>query len=119
MPIQQWLREDRGVKVKRDHDLSLSPYPVDMSPFLLLSPSAYDTTDTQFQVHSGTVTPTPTPLVQYALAHWNQYLISQDEHNRDTFLLQAHWLVAHAVRMSGDASGWPVSLAQANVPTQR
>src|SRR5439155_16724065 len=98
---------------------SLPPYPVDMSPFLLLPSNVSDTLDTQFHVHGDTVIHDPTILVQYALAHWNQYLISSNEHNRNSFLLQAHRLVAHAVRIGEDASGWPVSLAQPKIPTQR
>src|SRR5438876_6361358 len=117
MSVQQKLQENRGVEVKRDTTFRLPPYPVDMSSFLLPS-NVYDTLDTQFQVQGSTIIHDPTTLVQYALAHWNQYLISRNEYNRNTFLLQAHRLVAHAVPIREDASGWPVFLVQPTLPTQ-
>src|SRR5947209_5045823 len=116
MFVQQRLQENSGVEVDRDTNFSLPPYPVDMSPFLFLPSSGYDT---QFHVHDGTAIHDPTTLVQYALAHWNQYLVSSNEYHRGTFLLQAHQFAAHAVRIGEDASGWPVSLAQPKIPTQR
>jgi glycosyltransferase involved in cell wall biosynthesis len=116
MFVQQRLQENHGVEVDRDTNFSLSPYPVDLSPFLLIPSHGYDT---QLHVHGGTIIHDPTILVQYALAHWNQYLISSNEHHRDTFLLQAHRLAVHAVRIGDDAVGWPVSLVQSKMSAQR
>ncbi len=118
MSMRQRLQENHGVEVDRQTTFSLPAYPVDMSPFLLLSPSGNDTLDTQFQTRGGTVIRNPTTLVQYALAHWNQYLISGNQHHRDIFLLQAHWLVAYVVCIGEDACGWPVPLAQPEIPTR-
>src|SRR5437870_13157492 len=103
MSIQQSLSKDHGMEKEINFDLPL--YPVDMSHFLFLPQSACDAFGTQFHAHVGTGVHDPTTLVQYALAHWNQYLISNDEHNRDIFLLQAYWLVVHEVRIGDDASG--------------
>src|SRR5947209_13724257 len=103
MSIQQKVQENREVEVNRDNISRLAPYPVDLSPLLLPS-HIYDTLDRQLQVHGRAILRDPTTLVQYALAHWNQYLISHNEDNRNTFLLQAHRLVAYAVQICEDAS---------------
>jgi glycosyltransferase involved in cell wall biosynthesis len=115
MFVQQSSQENYGVGVDKVTNFSLPPYPVDLSPFLLIPPSGCDT---QLHVHGGTVIRDPTSLVQYALAHWNQYLISSNQYHRDTFLLQAHRLAVYAVRIGDDAVGWPVSLAQSKRPAQ-
>jgi hypothetical protein len=119
MSIRQKFRKDCSVEVGGENTFDLLLYPVDMSSFLLLPPSIYPTIGTQFHVHSDTDVPDPTTLVQYALAHWNQYLSSNDEYNRHSFLIQAYWLVEHTVRIGADASGWPVSLSLASVLNQR
>src|SRR5689334_1330082 len=116
MPVQQRLQENR--EVDEQTIFCLLPYPVDMSPFLLAPPRGNDTLDTPFHASGGAVIHDPTKLVQYALAHWNQYLISRSEHYRDVFLLEARWLIAHTVRIGEDALGWPVYPAQPELPTQ-
>lgn len=49
-----------------------------------------------------------TSIAQMALFHWNNYLTTNDEVSRHVFLVHAHWLIEHEVRIGSDAGGWPV-----------
>jgi hypothetical protein len=51
----------------------------------------------------------PTDIAQYALANWNAYLSTGDEKHRQSFMIQADWLVAHETRMPNDTGGWPLT----------
>jgi hypothetical protein len=108
MSIQQQLREDHRVEVSRKQNSGLSLYPVDMSPFLV---SLQNTNElTSMSPHNETVIENLTAFVQSALAHWNQYLVTNDENSRSRFLIQAQWLVEHQACIGSDARGWPVRL---------
>ncbi len=116
MSVEQKLQENHAVEVNKDNIFSLPPYPVDMSS--LLPSHVYEILDTQLPVRGDTIIHDPTTLVQHALAHWNQYLITRNAYNRNTFLLHAHRLVAHAVSIYEDTSGWPVFPMQPTLPTR-
>ncbi len=50
----------------------------------------------------------PTVIAQYALAHWNVYIATEDQEHLQAFMIQANWLVAHESRLSDDSGGWPM-----------
>ncbi len=86
---------------------NLSSYPIDMSSFLLLPHGFLDAAGVPYD---GSPTGYhPTLIAQYALAHWNQYLATSDQHSRSVFLIQAEWLVEHESRINKDSGGWPIS----------
>src|SRR5713226_8001420 len=107
MPTQQSKAEDKRPLVDMEHASELLPYPIDMSVFLNLPHCTFDATGVPS--HGSPTGYQPTTVAQYALAHWNQYLASNDEHHRQVFLAQAHWLVEHEVSIGEDAAGWPIS----------
>src|SRR5437588_964171 len=88
-------------------------YPMDMSVFLALTDCTFETEDEPCQ-GSPKVYDVST-IAQYALAYWNRYLISREEHDRSVFLAQAKWLVKHEVRIDDDAGGWPISMVHPDV----
>ena len=92
-------------------------YPMDMSVFLALTDRTFETEDEPCQ-GSPKVYDVST-IAQYALAYWNRYLISREEHDRSVFLAQAKWLakwlVKHEVRIDDDAGGWPISMVHPDV----
>src|SRR5260370_25691535 len=90
------------------HASGLLPYPIEMSPFLAISQIALDATGVPSSAHPAGYQ--PTIIVQCALAHWNQYLATNDERHLEAFLAQAHWLIEHESRVGKDAGGWPISL---------
>src|SRR5258708_24640275 len=89
------------------HASGLLPYPIEMSPFLAISQIALDATGVPSSAHPAGYQ--PTIIVQCALAHWNQYLATNDERHLEAFLAQAHWLIEHESRVGKDAGGWPIS----------
>ena len=109
MSTQQSEVEDQVQLAESEHAHKLLPYPVDMSAFLTLSHSTLDAANVQYH---------PTPIVQYALAHWNQYLATGDEQDYVVFLAQARWLVEHEVGIGKDAGGWPISLTLPDLHTK-
>jgi hypothetical protein len=50
----------------------------------------------------------PTTIAQYALAHWNAYIGTEDKKHRHAFMTQANWLVAHEVGFADASGGWPM-----------
>src|SRR5258708_30881976 len=100
------------------HASGLLPYPIEMSPFLAISQIALDATGVPSSAHPAGYQ--PTIIVQCALAHWNQYLATNDERHLEAFLAQAHWLIEHESRVGKDAGGWPIFLpcpsSHQNVP---
>lgn len=96
---------------------SLPLYPLDMSPLLVLSVGHLDQQGILCFVNPTASTNMfssiyhPSNIAQYALAHWNAYLLKANEAHRDAFLLQVDWLLAHEVRLSNDVGLWPVPFA--------
>jgi len=94
----------------------LPPYPIDMSKLLTLWQFTLDDAGVPFQVHPAGYH--PTIIGQYALANWNQYLATNDDHYRNVFLTQANWLVQHEAHICNGAGGWPISSPHPDVPTK-
>lgn len=113
MSTHHHITEGQTGAADREHVFELSLYPVDMSSFLTLSQSTLDATGVAYQVSPAGYD--PTLIAQYALAHWNQYLATNNEEHRNVFLTQAYWLVEHAERIGEAASGWPISFHHPDV----
>jgi glycosyltransferase involved in cell wall biosynthesis len=96
---------------------ALPLYPLDMSPLLVLSEGHLDQQGVLRFTCPTTSSDTlsciyhPSNIAQYALAHWNAYLLTGKEKHRDAFLLQVDWLLDHEVRLSSDVGVWPVPFA--------
>lgn len=115
MSLQQSNPGEEIEVTKVEQVLDLSPYPINMTSFLVLSHCTIDTLGVPHLLNP--VGYHPTTIVQYALAQWNEYLMTTNEYHRNIFLIQANWLVDHAVRIGEDASGWPISFPCADVST--
>ena len=113
MPLQQSKTPDEIAEANRKQPLDLSLYPIDMSSFLVLPNCTFDSVGVPF--HLKLAVYHPNTVVQYALAHLNEYLATDDQYHRDVFLAQANWLVMHAVHIGEDASGWPISFPHPDV----
>ncbi|HEU5382738.1 MAG TPA: D-glucuronyl C5-epimerase family protein [Ktedonobacteraceae bacterium] len=50
----------------------------------------------------------PCFIAQEALAHWNRYLKEGDTQDREGFLKQANWFLAHKRRLANGACVWPI-----------
>src|SRR5579885_738251 len=50
----------------------------------------------------------PKLVMQYALVHWDRYLITGNSHHQTIFLQQTDWLVRHACLVGNDAAGWMI-----------
>ena len=86
-----------------DRKAQLTAYPVDLSAYLSLV--YVDETGVSSQLHLfGSE---PSSITLDGLLHWNHYLASGDEQQRQAFLAQVCWLVQHAVCIGEDAAGWP------------
>src|SRR6266699_4126440 len=83
--------------------LALTTYPVDLSE----SPGSIWLTEPGLLPHLHPTDSEPITIARDALVHWNHYLASGDEHQRQAFLALAGWLVQHTVRIGDDAAGWP------------
>lgn len=108
MSLQYRDTEDKLQLGAREDNSTLAPYPVDMSSFLTLEKSTLDATGVPYQSYPRVYN--PMTIVQFTLAHWNQYLASSNEWYRKKFLVKARWLVEHEVLIGEDASGWPISI---------
>lgn len=97
------------------HGSELPRYPVDMSSFLTLPQGILDAAGVPYHVNPAGYH--PTTIAQYALAHWNQYLATNDVYHLKAFLTQAYWLVEHESSIGDDAGGWPISFPHPDVPT--
>src|SRR5438876_7053313 len=85
----------------------LALYPIEMSQFLTLKQSTLNAVEISNQ---GNITAyPPTTIALSALAHWNQYLVTEDERHVRAFLAHAQWLVEHETPISEDAGGWPIT----------
>ena len=113
MSIQHHITEGQTGAAGREQIVDLSSYPVDMSSFLMLSQSTLDPAGVPYQVSPAGYD--PRLIAHYALAHWNQYLATNNEEHCNVFLTQAYWLVEHAEHIDEDASGWPISFHHPDV----
>ncbi|MGH2506226.1 MAG: D-glucuronyl C5-epimerase family protein [Ktedonobacteraceae bacterium] len=100
----------RGEQSNHSH---LPAYPIDPR-FLLDFPSSRSNTavipqdipDTVLQESSH-----PTIIAQNALVHWRAYQVHGTEAQKELFLAQARWLLAHERRLANEAGGWPIQYA--------
>ncbi len=107
MSIQHGKIEGERRPMNTRHDLDVLPYSVDMSSFLILPHCIFDEAGVPY--HESLAEYHPTTIAQFALSHWNQYLVTNDEQYRRVFLTQAYWFVEHEVPIGEDAGGWPIS----------
>jgi glycosyltransferase involved in cell wall biosynthesis len=108
--------EEKMQLANMKHSFNISAYPIDMSSLLALPSGTLDAAGVPCDGSPAAYH--PTTIAQYALAHWNRYLATNDENHRSVFLTQAFWLVEHEVRISEVASGWPISLPHPDVHTR-
>jgi glycosyltransferase involved in cell wall biosynthesis len=94
----------------------LSSYPMNMSLLLPVSQISLDAAGIPHTVNQTAYD--PTLIGQYALAHWNLYLATNDDHYCKVFLTQANWLIEHESHIGDDAGGWPISFPHPNIPTK-
>jgi glycosyltransferase involved in cell wall biosynthesis len=93
---------------------SLPLYPLDVSSLLALSTMHLDQRGVFCLVGPSDSTTRlyhPRAIAQYALAHWNAYLLSGQELHRDGFLRQVEWLLTHELCLSDEVGVWPVPYA--------
>jgi heparosan-N-sulfate-glucuronate 5-epimerase len=87
------------------------PYAIDMWPLLALPFGTLDEDGVpKYNAQMGY--PTwyhPTVIAQYALAHWNAYIATEDQKHLQAFMTQGNWLVAHESRLADDRGGWLMS----------
>ena len=88
----------------------LLPYPIDMSPLLALNDGDLDKEGVLYSPALGDAPATyhPSNIAQYALAHWNAYLVNGNNKHQEAFLIQVAWLLAHEQRLPNDVSIWPL-----------
>jgi glycosyltransferase involved in cell wall biosynthesis len=96
-----------------EHIYGLLPYPIDVSTFL--SQSHFTLGDAGVPYHINPKDTHSTSIALYALANWNEYLLTDTENHREEFLTQAKWLVEHEVRIGSEAGGWPISFSHLDV----
>jgi heparosan-N-sulfate-glucuronate 5-epimerase len=91
-------------------DSELFPYPLDMEPLLALPYGSLDAEGIPYNESTGLYPAAyhPTTIVQYGLANWNAYLLTQDEQYKQSFLKQVAWLLRHEIPIGNDAGGWPM-----------
>jgi glycosyltransferase involved in cell wall biosynthesis len=101
-----------------DGNFGVTPYPVDISLFLPSPNTVFDAAGIPY--YGNPARYNPTVIAQYALAHWNRYLATNNEHHRNIFLTHANWLVEHEVIIdaSFQMSGWPVAFPHPDVHTE-
>ena len=111
---RNWLRHERQphyclAPVK--HSVTeFPPYAIDMWPLLALPFGTLDEDGVPYNegLMGYPATYHPTAIAQYALAHWNACIASEDKKHLQPFMTQANWLVAHESRIADDQGGWPM-----------
>ncbi len=111
---QHWRTEEgqphyRLTSAKRSA-ATFPPYAIDMWPLLALP---FGKLDEVGVLHNDAKTGYPalyhpTAIAQYALAHWNAYIETDDTTHREAFMIQAHWLREHESQFADDTGGWPI-----------
>ncbi len=96
-----------------EHSGGPLPYPIDLSALLSRSQFTLDGAGVPYHINPKGYH--PTSIAHYALAHWNEYLLTGAENHREEFLTQARWLVEHEVRPGSEAGGWPISFSHLGV----
>lgn len=91
-------------------------YPIDMFPLLAGLSQTRDDTGVFCSISSDTATYHPVQIAQFALAHWNAYLVDGNNEHKNAFLAQASWLLAHQSRFANDRGGW---LVPSRLPNHR
>jgi glycosyltransferase involved in cell wall biosynthesis len=91
----------------------LLPYPIDMFPLLDLPPGTLDEAGVLYNAAFGTIPAGyhPGSIAQYALVHWNAYLVTGSDEHKEAFITQATWLLTQETPLSNDAGGWPLPFA--------
>src|SRR5260221_7101814 len=116
MPIDvNMLKSNRQLRNEMTAPV-LSLYPIDMPSFLPLSQISSDANG--IPQTSNQTACDPTTIAQYALARWNLYLATNDDHHCKVFLTQAYWLIEHESHIGDDAGGWPISSPHPDIPTK-
>ncbi len=110
---QNWLRSERkphyNLAPMKYTESAFPPYAIDMWPLLALPFGTLDEAGVpSYDVQGYPAKHHPTVIAQYALAHWNAYIATEDQKHREAFMIQANWLVAHEARLSNDRGGWPL-----------
>jgi glycosyltransferase involved in cell wall biosynthesis len=85
------------------------PYPVDMTSLIHLEHISLDAQGVALSSQAGLSVYDPATIVRAALAYWNQFCATQQEHYRQHFLSQARWLADQQQRVGKVAGGWSVS----------
>jgi glycosyltransferase involved in cell wall biosynthesis len=92
---------------------ALPTYPIDLSPLLAMPFGGLDETGVLYNAptheHPGSYQ--PTSIAQFALAHWNAYLETENHTHMETFLRQARWLLDREVTITEGVGGWPIDFA--------
>jgi glycosyltransferase involved in cell wall biosynthesis len=115
MSTQQNKASDNIRLMEMESVSDLPIYPFDMSSFLTLLQGQLDSAGVPYQVSPAGYD--PTKIAQYALAHWNQYLATNEEKHREEFIAQVHWLVEHKTDIGENASGWPIYFSRPDFHT--
>ena len=85
--------------------MNLLSYPINMSLYLSQNPFV----SIPSHALDGEIRDV-TPIMRYALAHWNAYVESDEKKFLETFLVCAEWLVEHVVHINTSA-GWPIEIS--------
>lgn len=122
---QVWRKEQmqpcyRLTSISREGS-ELPPYALDMEPLLALPFGTLDEFGVPYNapINKSPAAYQPTTITQYGLANWNAYLMTGDEKYREAFMIQAHWLVEHALPLVDDAAGWPIPFASPHYSTPK
>ncbi|HLZ59296.1 MAG TPA: D-glucuronyl C5-epimerase family protein [Ktedonosporobacter sp.] len=91
----------------------LLPYPIDMFPLLDLPFGTLDASGVLYNAPRGArpAAYQPTSIAQYALAHWDAYLMNGEDQHQQAFMIQARWLLAHENRLANGIGCWPIPFA--------
>ncbi len=90
-----------------------SCYPVNLSLCLAIESDSIDTKG--FFYNDASSQHDPTFIALHALAHWNQYLITEEPYHRHEFLAQAQWFIENEVSLGENASSWLCVLLQQKI----
>lgn len=106
------------------HWPDLLRYPIDMFPLLSIPRDTLDVAGVLYTINSATGAALyhPIHIAQFALAHWNMYMINGNDKHMEAFIAQAFWLLDHESRFAGDTGGWLLPLRSlghcSNAPSQ-
>lgn len=111
---QHWRKEEEQPQYRlasaKQNTSTFPPYAIDMWSLLVLPFGKLDEVGVLYN-DAKIGYPAlyhPTAIAQYALAHWNAYVATDDNAHREAFMIQAHWLREHEARFADDRGGWPI-----------